>query len=450
MPWQGAVVIGVALGLSSTAVVAKLLRARGEENTPTGHTAISILVSQDVVAVLALAAIPALGGNTEGSLAALFTTLALGLVAVTLLGRLLLHPFFRIIQRLKDNEVFTAAALFSVLAIAWVGHLAHLSLPLGAFLAGVCLAESKFSYLVQSELAPFRWLFLSLFFISVGLSVDLAILVSELDLILLLTLVMMLMKWAATSAAARLTRLDTSPSIRVGAILSQASEFSFVMVQAALAAGLLDARTGNLLTVVIGLSLVLTPAVASAGCILSRSCGRLGSTDLDTHETSGDTTQEVIIAGFDEEAWVVASKLQEAGIPYRGHDRDWDKISSARSRGFNVHYSDITRPRTVSRAVTGQVRAVVNLIQDPEVAKRLLSALVEQAPEVPVFSATNDLKLFETLEGVMGGATFTKNDEGMEALTSSLFRALKAPLPATVTVRGSLPELDSEAVVFAS
>ncbi len=420
--WPAAVLVSVVLSLSSTAVVLRLLQDHGELTTPVGQRIVSILVFQDFVAVVLLAVIAASGRKESGAAAILGTMgfLLVGLVAVVGLGRWLLQPFLSWIVKLDANEVVTGAALFAVLSLAWLGSRAGMSIPLGTFLAGVCLAESKYGYLVQAEIAPFRMLLLSLFFLTVGLGLDLAHIAAHLPTFFGITFGLMLAKSVLTMISQWVTGIPISPALRSGAVLSQGSEFAFVIVGAALSAGLLAERTATVVTTSVTLSLALTPLAGWAGCYLSRKCARQ-SRDAEDPKT-GDG--EVVIVEFDEVAWKLASILQRAQVRYRGHDRDWSRILLARSRGFDVHFSDPDRPRTLSRAAAGRVRAVVILMEAPEIIDRLVTGLHRVNRELPILAATRSLTLLERLNDYSLSAVFIKNDETPKLLARTLLEHL--------------------------
>jgi len=422
LDWPTAVLVGVVLSLSSTAVVLRLLQDHNELTTPVGQRIVSILVFQDIVAVVMLAAIAAFGRREAGPVAILGTLglLVVGLVAVIGLGRWLLQPFLSWVVKLDANEVVTGAALFAILSLAWLGSRAGLSIPLGAFLAGVCLAESRYGYLVQAEIAPFRMLLLSLFFLTVGLGLDPVFMATHLPMLLAMTLGLMLAKSALTTISQYVVGTPFSPALRSGAVLSQGSEFAFVIVTAALSAGLLAEKTAALVTTSVTLSLALTPLAGWAGCILSRKCAGQGH---DAEEPkSGDG--EVVIVEFDEVAWKLAAILERAQVRYRGHDRDWSRILLARSRGFDVHFSDPDRPRTLSRAAAGRVRAVVILMEAPEIIDRLVTGLHRVNSELPILAATQNLSLFERLNDYALTAVFIKNDETPKLLAKALLERL--------------------------
>ena len=422
LDWGMAALMAVVLSLSSTAVVLRLLQDHNELTTPVGQRIVSILVFQDLVAVVLLAAISAFGKNDSGSGGVLTALgfLIIGLVAVVGLGRWLLQPFLGWAVRLDAGEVVTGAALFAVLSLAWLGSRAGLSIPLGAFLAGVCLAESRYGYLVQAEIAPFRMLLLSLFFLTVGLALDPVFLVTRLPSLLAITIALFVIKSALTVLSQRIAGVSLGPAVRSGAVLSQGSEFAFIIVAAAISAGLLPAQAAELFTTSVTLSLALTPLAGWVGCSLSQNCVRQGA---DAEEPKvGDG--EVVIVEFDEVAWQLAAILNRAEVRYRGHDRDWSRVLLARSRGFDVHFSDPDRPRTLSRAAAGMVKAVVLLVESPDLIDRIVKGLRGVSDTLPILAAARDLALFEHLNEYDLTAVFIKNEETPRLLAKALLERL--------------------------
>ncbi len=433
LPANVSAIIGLTLSLSSTALVLKLLRDHKEEESPVGHKATEILVFQDLAAIFLLVILSSLQ-NGDGDALHVIGRAALSIVAaivfVAIAGRILLRPFFAWVIAIKSDEVFTASALLFVLFTCWVTQELGLSLALGAFLAGVTLSECTYSYLVRAEITPFRGLVLSLFFLTIGMSLDLPLMFSSFHIILGLTLGMMALKICGLILAAKITKIDCDAAIRLAFVLSQGSEFAFVILALCISSGLIGAQLAGLLSGAIGLSLLLTPLVAGCGCFLSRCSVKMSREDKENIE-SAPVKGEVVIVGFDDIGRAIATALVEIGIPYRGHDRDWEQIAYAKSRGFNIYYSDPDRPRTLSRASVGEVRAVICLSEDDAIVRLLVEGLAKVAPNVPFLGATGEparLNLYHQL-GVED--VYLRNEQ----TAKNLFRALLERLgysPATV------------------
>ncbi|MBA4045200.1 MAG: potassium transporter KefB, partial [Erythrobacter sp.] len=244
LPVTFAVIAGFGLGLSSTAVVIGLVRERGQEDCPVGRAAQSILIFQDIAAILLLVAAGALASGgallPQLGLAGAKALAAFGIAV--LFARYLTEPLFSLIARAGTTEVYTATALFIALAAGWATGMAGLSLTLGAFLGGMAVADSRYRILVQTEIDAFRGLFLSFFFISVGLSIDPAALVADWPLVLGVTLGMIVLKCAANVIAGMLNRWSVPGSIQLGFLLGQGSEFTLVLLALPAVAGLVEGR----------------------------------------------------------------------------------------------------------------------------------------------------------------------------------------------------------------
>ena len=204
--------------------------------------------------------------------------------------------------------------------------------------------------------------------------------------------------------------------------MAQGSEFAFVIFAALGSALLVDTATTELLGSLVGLSLAVTPLLAAGGCILARSCVRRDDPEPDL----GKDEREIIIVGFDDFGQRIADAFEAAGIVYRAHERDWSRIAYARSRGFQVHYSDPSRPRTLSRASTGQVRAVVSLLEDDAVVRQLTAGLRQVAPDIPVTAATSDPSRLELLFSLGLEHAYIKSEQSLPILVDEILKSCGA------------------------
>lgn len=414
-------IIAFALSLSSTALVVQTLKERRETDSPAGEKVISTLVFQDIAAVIGLSVISALAlaGNTDGPLTAWQLLSMFGILASILIASwILVRPFFSFVVSLHAEEIITPSALLFVLALSWLAHTLGLSYSIGAFLAGVSIAGTRYSFLVNTELQPFRALLLALFFVSIGSSIDSSFIYREFALITMLTVILCVVKGLANFTAFKATTAPQQPITYPAVLLAQGSEFAFVISTVALHGGLLSATNAQLLQAVTALSLVISPVLGHVGCLLGRSCVRVK--DANTPLAEG----EIVITEFDEVASKLADALVQAGIPYRGHDRDLERIAYAASRGYKVYFSNMDRPLTISKASLGQARAVVSLIDDEELSDGLVLRLRELAPNVPLMAATRDLKLFQRLTEMGVAPTFIKNAQTAKLLFMELVSKL--------------------------
>jgi Kef-type K+ transport system membrane component KefB/voltage-gated potassium channel Kch len=415
-----AILLGVGFCLSSTAVVAQGLQTTQEDTTPLGRAAMAILIGQDILVVFLLLLLPTLGqGQTDLGWVLLqsVSRVILALALVVVFSRVLLRPLFEWITATRNDELFTAAALLFVLSFAWGVQEMGLSMPLGAFLAGLALSESDFCYLVKAEIHPFRGLLLGLFFITVGMSLNWSLLLTQWPWVLGVALGLMGIKALALWGVARCVGYCQGFSLRLGLMLCQASEFVFVLFALAVSQGLLDASLSQPLQLAVGLTLALTP--------VANTLARRWAAQLKVPDAPIDTTgQRVIITGFDAIGQGLAKMLTAEGIPYVAYESDHNIIAHYRSEGYQVEYSDINRPRTASAVSQQQARAVVILLDNPNLTEHLANALVTMNPALPIYVATDHLPLINQLAGLPLKDVLMKNDETLFEIADSLFATL--------------------------
>lgn len=374
LPPMFAVIAGFGMGLSSTAVVIGLIRERGQEDCPVGRAAQSILIFQDIAAILLLVTAGALASG--GALAP-----ALGIAGVkalaafgiaVLFARFLTEPLFGLIARAGTTEVYTATALFIALAAGWATGMAGLSLTLGAFLGGMAVADSRYRILVQTEIDAFRGLFLSFFFISVGLSIDPALLVADWTLVLGLTLAMIALKCAFNVVAALLNRWSVPGSIQLGFLLGQGSEFTLVLLALPAVAGLAEARLVSALVTAIAISLAVTPLISNIGRKLA---GRLRAGPPDA-KLAGDDAP-VLIIGMTPAGRALADALEYNNIGYLALEADHDRFQIALADGYHVHRANSADPRSWD-AIGVERRQVLVVATGATDVSRELTPLADQ------------------------------------------------------------------------
>jgi CPA2 family monovalent cation:H+ antiporter-2 len=347
LPLLPAVIVGATLALSSTAVVAGLIAERHQQGCPVGLTATAILVFQDVAAIFLLIVAGALGSG-----AALLPALGLALLkaaaafgVAVLLARGVVRPLFALVARGRNEEVFTAMALLVALAAGWATGAAGLSLTLGAFLGGMIIAETPYRAVIQSEIKPFRGLLLGFFFISVGLSIDVPVLMRSWPAVLAVAALILAVKAATNAAASLLFRWSVPGSIQLGFLLAQGSEFAFVILSLPPVRALVGERASAVLITAVALTLAATPTVAEAGRTLAgrlrRRAMRAADPELQPQEVAGP----VLIAGMGRVGRTLADALIEFGIGYDAIERDEARLREAVADGYNVSFGDLADPR---------------------------------------------------------------------------------------------------------
>ena len=345
-----ALLVGATLALSSTAVVARIIAERHQQNCPVGLTATAILVFQDVAAIFLLIVAGALqnGGASvlpAAGLALVKAAAAFG-VAV-LLARIMVRPLFDLIARARNEELFTAMALLVALAAGWATGYIGLSLTLGAFLGGMIIAETPYRPVIQSEISPFRGLLLGFFFISVGLSLDLDVLRSAWPAVIGVAIVFFTAKVILNAAASLVFRWSVPGSIQLGFLLAQGSEFAFVILSLPPVRGLVGEATSSVIVAAVALSLAATPTLAEAGRVLAgqlrrgRARTKAGDLELQPH----DLTAPVLIVGMGPVGRTLADALNEFGIGYSAIESNQRRLAQAVADGYVAAFGDMADPR---------------------------------------------------------------------------------------------------------
>ena len=384
---EAAVAIGLPLGLSSTAQVLPMLRADNELNTPQGERAFSILLFQDlsivplITIIAALARVPPDPGAPTGWTLALSTLLAV--IGLVLVGRLILNPLFRLVGRLGERELFIVAGLFTVVGAAAVMHVLHLSVPLGAFVAGVMLAESPYRHELESDVEPFRSILLGLFFLSVGMVLNLGLIAARPLFVIGIAAAVIATKAMLIAALAKAFGNNWPRSVRLGLLLSQAGEFGFVLLPMATTAQLIQPETMSLFSAVVTLSMATTPFLMRLTDWLEAREERRPH-GLEGPEKSPETS--AIVVGYGRFGQTVAQMLMAKGIGVTIIDKKPRMIETAQEFGTKVYYGDglrIDLLRTAG-AETATVIAFCNDNEDGAMTRDAIAAVLETFPHAAV------------------------------------------------------------------
>jgi monovalent cation:proton antiporter-2 (CPA2) family protein len=389
VPPTAAAVVGFGLSLSSTPLVLQLLAERGQLKSAHGRTAFGILLFQDLAVLPMLAVLPILSAHPvahTGPGSWWLPLVKLAAVAALLIiggGRLLLRPALRIVARTKVSEVFTAAALLTVIGTALLANFVGLSAALGAFLGGVLLADSEFRHELEADLEPFKGLLLGLFFICVGLTANLGLLVSEPLALLGLTAGFMLIKIFAITALGRLAALKPQSAWRLGFALPAGGEFAFVLFTLAARQQLLDTHLADLLVLAVTLSMMLAPLLMLA---LERALASRADGDGRPFDTIDAGEVPVIIAGFGRFGQIVARVLRVKGQTFTALDSNQRNVDFVRRFGNLVYYGDASRLDLLRAAGAASARVLVLAIDDVEASVRTAELVREQFPQLKVFA----------------------------------------------------------------
>ncbi|MBW3097094.1 monovalent cation:proton antiporter-2 (CPA2) family protein [Pseudohoeflea coraliihabitans] len=382
------IIIGLGLALSSTAFALQLLDEYGDLNTGYGQKSFSILLFQDlaIVPLLALVSILAPFSSDDGGSVLTDTGIAIGAIAALLLvGRYLLNPLFQIIANTGAHEAMIAAALFVVLAAATLMELAGLSMALGAFLAGVLLAESRYRHELRADIEPFRGILLGLFFMAVGMSLDLGVLGENWLLIAVAVPAIMLSK---SIVLYWLTRAFGSPhndSARVSGLLPQGGEFGFVIFTAAASQGIFSSEMSSLLVAIVTLTMALTPVVAAVSRRLMRKAER---EQMD--ETFEGAGSDVLMVGFSRFGQIAAQVLLAGGSDVTIIDYSADRIRAASKFGFRIYFGDGTRKEVLIAAGIARARVVAVCTQKKEATDQVVDLIQAEFPNTKLYVRAYD------------------------------------------------------------
>ncbi len=398
---RAAILIGAALALSSTAIVLQILSERGEIASRAGRISLAILLLQDLAVVPFLLLVPLLG-EEQASIPAVLGLAALkaaaALVGFVLIGRLFVQPLFRVIAAHRSPELLVGLTLLVVLGISWATELAGLTLALGAFLAGLLLAETEFRHQVEADIQPFRGILLGLFFMTVGMSMDVGLAVGRALPVAAIVVGLILVKTVIIAALCRLFGFSLGLSLRQGLLLSEGGEFAFVLFGLGLSFGVLAYDTGQILLLGVAVTMALTPLLAALGRRISDALahedrggvGRLA-------EEAGDLQNHVLIAGFGRVGQTIAKLLTASQVPYIALDLETRRIAEGRMRGLPVYYGDASQPNVLRAAGAERARAAAITIDNPRGAARAVALLRQHFPDLEIFVRARDRAHFAEL-----------------------------------------------------
>ena len=415
--WRGAVVAGVALAMSATAIALEILEERGQLQQDYGQRAFAILLFQDMAVVPLLAVLPLLaqaGESNHANVGDGLRAVALIVGAILLIvvaGRYLLNPFFRLLAQTGSREVMTAAALLVVLGAALVMQKAGMSMALGAFLAGVLLAESNYRHELEADIEPFRGLLLALFFMGIGMSIDLAVVRANLWLILVAAAVITVLKAAIVWLLFNATCVRRADALRAGSVLTAAGEFAFVLIPLGGSLGVLDARQASILTAIAAITMLLGPLVATFTETLLR---RLNPPDTREPDDFSEARGSVLVIGFGRFGQIVSQCLLAEDIDVTTIDNDPEMIQDAAGFGFKVYYGDGTRLDVLRAAGAGEARLVAVCIDNRQAASRIVDLVRAEFPGTKLYVRSYDRR--HTLQLIAKGVDFELRETYESAL----------------------------------
>ena len=388
-----AIVVGGTLSLSSTAVVLRVLSDRNELGARHGRAALGVLLAQDLAVVPLLVLIPLLGGDGASLLRALgaaFIQAVVAVAAIYALGRFVLRPALRQLAFMRNAELFVAAALLIVLGTAALTDAAGLSMELGAFLAGMLLADSAYRHQLEADIAPFRAILLGLFFVTVGMQLDLALLREAAPAIISLIVAVAALKGLVILGLGRAFGLAWMDAARTGVLLGPGGEFAFVLLGVATSTGLLSGSIAHPIMVAVALGMLAIPPLAALAAQLAGHAPP-GATDLAPLREAGEEAHgHFVIAGFGRVGRTVARILSAHDIHWIAVDRDAERVDGARKAGLPVFFGDAGRREVLLAAGVARAKAAILTLDNPERTHAAVSLLRICAPNLRILVRAHD------------------------------------------------------------
>ncbi|RDD61932.1 monovalent cation:proton antiporter-2 (CPA2) family protein [Ferruginivarius sediminum] len=417
LPPETALVVGGALALSSTATVLQLLVERREVAERHGRMSVAVLLFQDLAVVPLLALLPILAGGSRDIVSALGLAGVKALVAIAVIlivGRLLLRPVYAVMAETRNAEIFAATNLFLVLLTGWATAQAGMSMALGAFLAGLMLADTEYRHQIEADIQPFRGLFLGLFFMTVGMGVDLGLIVADAAAVFGLAGALLAGKAALLFVLLLVGGNGAGLAARVALLLAQGGEFAFVVFGLAMQQGILERGIGQTLVAAVAISMASTPLFAELGKRIAARGERPKATPEALTKATGDIENHVLVAGFGRVGWTVCKLLERSEIPYVALDVDMDRVQSGREQNMPVYFGDASRIEVLRAAGLERARSAVITLDQPRLAEQAVAVLRSYDRNLPVVSRARDIDHRKRLEEMGASAVVS------EALEASL------------------------------
>ena len=420
--------IGWSLALSSTAFVLQILSERNEVATLTGRASVAVLLMQDLAVVPVLVLIPLLATGEKDILASLgiaAVEAAVALVAIFFVGRFVLRRLFRLIAATGIPEVFVATTLLAILVTGVVTDVVGLSYALGAFLAGLLMSGTEFRHQIAADILPFRGLLLGLFFITVGMAVDLGYMAGNITLILPLAVALMSIKAVIILVLGRLMGMSLEVALRTGLYLAQGGEFAFVILALATANGIVSFELVNILIGTVVLSMAATPLLVGLShrgtkFVLEHSDDGVKA----LRESSAILSGHVIIGGYGRVGQTVAAALKQRNVPYIAVDMDGNNVAQGHRRGDPVFFGDLTRPSVLDAAGADRARSLVIALDGLSTAEKVMQAVREDFAHLHVLARTRDRAQAKRLEDAGARAAVPDTLEASLHLAAHLLRDL--------------------------
>jgi len=426
---EASIIIGGSLGLSSTAIVLRVIADSNAQSTQVGRLALANLLLQDLAVVPMLVLVPQLaqGGDSIAlTMGQAILKASAALIIIFFVGRLLIRPLFNSIASINSSELFVAATLFVVLGASITTQIMGLSLAMGAFIAGLLVAETQHQNRVEDNIMPFKGLLMGLFFMTVGMTIDPKIIYNKLYVIMLASTALIFAKAAIIITLARFFKFSWGASIHAGLLLAQGSEFAFILFGLAAQSdiAIIDPSKAQLLLTIVTVSMALTPALSKIGDLVCKRTDSHITNDDSLLPSASDLNRHVVIAGFGRVGEMVARLLSAQKINYVVIEADAKRAKKGRENGFPVHHGDASKLHALKAVGIERAKATIITIDQNVYLKKTISIINKAYPDIPIVVRSVDLKNLKSLEKV--GATIVvpeKYEAGLQ-MAGALLKAI--------------------------
>ena len=435
--WEGSIVVGGAIALSSTAIVAKQLTEQLEMHSRHGRLALGALLFQDLAVVPFLVVIPILAVGAEGNISTellfAFVKAVIAFIIMSALGRWVLRPVFHTVASVRSAELFTLTVIFVALTAGGITHVLGLSAAMGAFLAGIMLGESEYRHQIEIDIRPFRDVFMGLFFITIGIQLDVSLLPEVWPKALLLLATLVIGKGILVFLISRFMGYENAVATRTALVLAQGGEFGFALLALALNRQLISAIDSQAILAAIIASMIIAPIlIRENGAIVKRLFGRTYLKGRQSHEkdvlhASLDLKNHVIIAGYGRVGQNLASFLRQEGIEYVGLDLDPIIVREAYEAGERVYYGDATHSSMLRAAGVRRAKAMIITSFDTNTATKIIQTARDKNPDLAIIVRTKDDLHLEELEQAGADRVVPEKLESSMMLATNLLELLDVP-----------------------
>ncbi len=412
-----AAVIGGGLALSSTAIVLQVLQEKGSQASQVGRLSIAVLLMQDFAVVPLIVLVPLLTGNSKhsliSSLAGSLVQAAIALVLIFVTGRLLLRPLFSVIAKMESNEIFISTTLLIILGSAFITEQFHLSMALGAFVAGLLVAETEHRNSVEHAVLPFKDLFLGLFFMTVGMSIDIDLLLDKLPLVTLLSIILIVLKTSIIYTLCRFFGFRSAPAIQAGLLLAQGGEFAFILFRLADELDVLSSEIAQVLMMVTTVTMAFTPLLSGIGDWIANSFSteKIILDDEAIETDTQDLHNHVIVAGFGRVGYMVTKMLTAEHLSYVVVDIQSKIVKEGKNDSFPIYLGDATRYEILKSVGIERAQALVVSIKNEVTIKKIVSLVATNFPHVNIIIRLPDLNNVEVYKDLGASKVIPETSE---------------------------------------